>query len=268
MIRTRFFMISVGLSLWCGAAFSETCKTLVVTGSPSSPPSSWVDDQKLVGASIEFIEKIALAAGVKKVEKKVFETWNEVLVAMQLGQADVIVSTALSPERERYLNFIRPSYTSHTLYVVVRKGESFPFLKYDDLLGRRGAGLLGDVYGHGAFAQFVNKKLSLVRSQTFLGSIELLFNNQVDYILGYENDVNSTIFRNNLIGKVDIVLTIPYYAETYIALSKHSKCSSLASSFSAEIIKANKVNLYYQLQKKYLGFFEQYTPDVERDTVK
>jgi hypothetical protein len=90
----------------------------------------------------------------------------------------------------------------------------------------------------------------------------------VDYILGYENDVNSTIFTNNLIGKVDIVLTFPYNAETYIALSKRSKCSSLASSLSAEIKKANKVNLYYQLAKKYLGVFEQDTSDVEQDIAK
>jgi hypothetical protein len=37
---------------------------------------------------------------------------------------------------------------------------------------------------------------------------------------------------------------------------------------SAEIKKANKVNLYYQLAKKYLGVFEQDTSDVEQDIAK
>lgn len=257
MIRTRFFLISVGLSLWCGAAFSETCKTLVITGSPSSPPSSWVVDQKLVGASIEFIEKIALTAGVKKVEKKVFNTWQEALDATRLGHVDLVVSAAYSAERERYLNFIHPNYAGQNLYVVVRKGERFPLLQYNDLLGRRGAAGLGEVYGQGAFGQFVNKKLNLVRSATFPDSLDLLFNNKVDYILGYENDVNSTIFTKDLVEKVDIVLTFPFYADTYMALSKRSKCYSLAANLSAEIKKANKINLYYQLATKYLGVFQQ-----------
>jgi polar amino acid transport system substrate-binding protein len=261
MIRMRFFMISVGLSLWCGAAFSETCKTLVITGPPQSPPSSWVMDQKLVGASVEFVEKIALAAGVKKVEKKVFSSWNEALEATRQGQVDLIFSAAFSAERERFLNFIYPSYAGQNLYVVVRKGESFPLLKYDDLLGRRGAAGVGEAFGQGAFAQFVNKKLTLVRSSSLANSLDLLFKNQVDYILGYENIVNSEIFTKDLIGKVDILLTYPFYADTFIALSKRSKCSSLASRLSEEIKKADKINLYYQLAKKNMRAFEQFTAE-------
>jgi ABC-type amino acid transport substrate-binding protein len=259
MMFTRFFMISVGLSLWCGVALSETCKTLVITGPPNSPPSSWVMDQKLVGASVEFIEKIAKEAGIDKVENKVFGSWNEALEAARLGQVDLIFSAAFSAERERYLNFIYPSYTGQHLYVVVRKGESFPLLKYDDLLGRRGAAGVGEAFGQGAFSQFVNKKLTLVRTPSFPDSLELLFNNKVDYILGYENTVNSTIFTDNLIGKVDIVLTFPFYADTFLALSKRSKCSSFAPSLSAEIKKADKNNLYYQLSIKYMRAFQQYS---------
>jgi polar amino acid transport system substrate-binding protein len=216
-------------------------------------------DQKLVGASVEFVETVALAAGIQNVEKRVFNTWPEALDAARLGQVDLIFSVALSDERERYLNFIFPSYAGQFLYVVVRKGESFPLLKYDDLLGRKGGAGIGESYGGGKFDQFVSKKLSLVRSPNISDSLELLFDNKVDYVLGYENAINSEIFTKNLLGKLDIVLTYPSYAETYLALSKRSKCSSLVKDLSAEIKKADQNNLFYLLSKKYMKTFEQFT---------
>jgi polar amino acid transport system substrate-binding protein len=258
-MHKRFFIFLFGTGLWCGLAFAEVCQTLVITGPPNSPPSSWIMDQKLVGASVEFVEILALAAGVKKVEKKVFNTWTEALDATRLGQVDLIFSAAFSAERERFLNFIRPSYAGQNLYVVVRKGEGFPLLKYEDLLGRRGGAGVGESYGGGKFDQFVSKKLDLVRSPNISDSLELLFNNKVDYVLGFENAVNSEIFTKNLLGKLDIVLTYPSYADTYLALSKRSKCSSLVTTFSDEIKKADKKNLYYMLSKKYMKNFEQFT---------
>jgi hypothetical protein len=81
----------------------------------------------------------------------------------------------------------------------------------------------------------------------------------VDYVLGYANAVNSEIFTKNLLGKVDIVLTYPFYAETFLALSKRSKCSSLGATLSAEIKKAEKANLYFLLSAKYMQLFEQFT---------
>lgn len=261
MIRIRFFILLFGMGLWFSSTFAQGCQTLVITGPPQSPPSSWVMDQKLVGASVEFVETVALAAGVKNVEKRVFNTWRDALDATRLGQVDLIFSAAFSAERERFLNFILPSYAGQHLYVVVRKGETFPLLKYSDLLGRRGAAGTGEAFGNGEFAQFVNKRLDLVRSPTLSDSFELLFNNKVDYVLGYSNVVNSEIFTKNLLGKVDIVLTYPFYAETFIALSKRSKCSSLAASLSDEIKKAEKKNLYYLLSNKYMGVFEQFTAE-------
>lgn len=259
MIRTRFFIFLFGTGLWWGSAFAQDCQTLIITGPPLSPPSSWVMDQKLVGASVEFVEKVALAAGVKNVEKRVFSTWREALDATRLGEVDLIFSAGFSAERERYLNFILPAYAGQYLYVVVRKGESFPLLKYDDLLGRRGAAGIGEAYGSGEFDKFVNKNLALVRSPTISDSFALLFNNKVDYVLGYANAVNSEIFTKNLLGKVDILLTYPFYAETFLALSKRSKCSSIATALSAEIKKAEKANLYYLLSAKNMGLFEQFT---------
>jgi hypothetical protein len=78
-------------------------------------------------------------------------------------------------------------------------------------------------------------------------------------VLGYENAINSEIFTKNLLGKLDIVLTYPSYAETYLALSKRSKCSSLVKDLSAEIKKADQNNLFYLLSKKYMKTFEQFT---------
>jgi len=236
---------------------AKVCDTLVITGPPNAPPSSWTVDQKLVGASVDFIEKIALQSGVKKVETKVYDSWSQALNATQLGEVDLIFSAAVTTERKRFLDYVYPSYAGQNLYVIVRKGESFPLLKYQDLIGRNGAAGTGEAFGGDSkFGEFVAKNLTLTRTSSLNQSFEFLFERKVDYILAYENSAESTIFINHLGGKIDIVSTFPFHAESYIAFSKRSKCSSaLLPALSKGIANAKIMNLYYDLTAKHRSIF-------------
>lgn len=255
-MKIPLFSIFFILSVWCSTAFSQTCDRLVITGPPYAPPSSWIENNQLIGASVEFVKNIALAAGVKSVIVQPYDSWDEALKAAQNGQVDILFSAAFSQQRSRYLNFIQPPYAGQFLYAIVEKGKEFPLRKYDDLKGRKGIAGIGETYGNSKFGSFVESQLSIERSPSITQSFDLLLEGKVDYILAYENTANSEIFKRNIGDKLSILSTYPFFAETFIAMSRRSKCAGnfeLLLSKQIEIAKTN--NLYYSLTSKFRNAF-------------
>lgn len=245
-------------SLWCSLVTAQVCDKVTITGAPFGPPSSWLHDGKLIGASVDFVTDILLKVGAKTVEVKPYDSWVKALNATQDGEVDLIFSAAYSEERARFLNFIKPKYAGQFLLVIVRKGERFPLRKYSDFKGRVGAVGAGEAFGNSQFGAYVKSEPNLVRTQTVAHSFELLLTGKVDYIFSYENAANSMIFSNNLGDKVDVVSTYPFYAETFLAVSKRSKCSRfLGASLPKEIELANQKNIYFLLNNKYKSIYNE-----------
>jgi polar amino acid transport system substrate-binding protein len=252
LLYSLFFTMGV----WSTNALSQKCDSIVISGPPSGPPSSWIHKGELVGASVEFVRTIALAAGVKSVVVRPYANWSEAVNAAQYGDIDILFSAVWSQERERFLNFIQPPYSGQFLYVITQKGKSFPLRKYEDLKGRKGISGQGEAYGNSKFGAFVDAELSLERSPSITNSIKVLLEGKVDYILAYENAANSEIFRQNIGHMVSVVSTYPFYAESYIALSKRSKCATvLGPLLSKQIEIAKQKNLYHSLTSKYRSLF-------------
>jgi polar amino acid transport system substrate-binding protein len=255
-MNTRFLSLLFPLILGCSSAIAQVCDKIVITGPPAGPPSSWTADGKLVGASVEFVKSVLVASGVKNVEARAYENWPKALEATQRGEVDLIFSAAWSEERARFLNFVLPAYAGQYLYVIVRKGERFPLRKYADLKGRIGVAGRGEAYGNSKFGVFVANELALERSASITQSFELLLEGKVDYVMAYENAANSEIFKYNLGEKVDVISTYPFYAETYIALSKRSKCAeSVRALLTPQLELARQKNLYFLLTNKYRNIF-------------
>lgn len=260
-MNIRSFAFIFMASLWCSLATAQVCEKVVITGPPAGPPSSWLYNDKLIGASVDFVKAVLLEAGVKAVEIKPYISWVDALNATQKGEVDLIFSAALSEERARFLNFIRPSYSGQNILVIVRKGERFPLRKYADFKNRTGAAGAGEAFGNSQFSEYVKREPNILRTPTIAHSFELLLAGKVDYILSYENAANSMIFSNNLGEKVDIVTTYPFYAETYIAVSKRSRCSQfLGTNLPKEIELANRKNLFHSLTNKYRAVYYESIP--------
>jgi len=246
------------LCLSGGVSQAQVCPTLTVTGPPSGAPASWLSEGKLIGAAVELVENMGYKAGAQKVVVRSFPTFAESLSAVYKGEVDVIFSAGFSEERERYLDYIRPSFASQFLYVIVRRGEAFDLQKFEDLSGRLGASAAGETYGDGAFGEFVRKELKLQRPTDLSKSIDMLLDNQVDFVFGFENAASSLILTRNLGTKLQILTTYPTRAETFIAFSKRSKCgAAMRQSFSEQVVLANNANTYRKLLKNYREVFNE-----------
>jgi hypothetical protein len=185
------------LCLSGGVSHAQVCPTLTVTGPPSGAPASWLSEGKLIGAAVELVENMGYKAGAQKVVVRSFPTFAESLSAVYKGEVDVIFSAGFSEERERYLDYIRPSFASQFLYVIVRRGEAFDLQKFEDLSGRLGASAAGETYGDGAFGEFVRKELKLQRPTDLSKSIDMLLDNQVDFVFGFESRFRAAFGRSS-----------------------------------------------------------------------
>ncbi len=255
-MKKIFFTFLLAINpLWVLAA--QVCETLTVTGPPVSPPASWIEDGKLTGASVQYVDMIAKQAGVKNVNFKAYTNWADALDAARIGEVDVIFSAAQSITRARYLNYISPPYATQFLYAIVRKGENFPLLKYRDLIGHKGAAGAQESFGQSTFGLFVDSELSLERAPNVSTLFDWLLSKKVDYILAYENAAYNEIFTRNLTDKLDILSTFPFHTDTYIAFSKRSDCFiGLEQAFSTAITNDRiKKHTYFHLMNKYRDLF-------------
>jgi len=255
--RLRLLFAAFALVL-NGPAWSQMCETLKVTGPPTGAPSSWIVNGVLVGSSIDLARQVLTASGVKKVEFVVFKAWADALNATRTGEVDLILSAGWSSERERFLSFVYPSYASQFLKVIVRKGDEFAFNSYSDLEGRKGITERGVSFGDTSFGWIVENGLTLERSTSVAGSFDRLLAGDVDYVLAYENAAYSEMFTRDLGSRLKELPTYAFRVDTFFAFSKRSKCTSvLKDRLSAEIDKANKKHVYFQLNKKYRVLFNE-----------
>lgn len=246
------------LSSIVGSAWAQTCDSISISGPVSDAPDSWAVDGQLIGAGIELAQKTLKAAGVKNIKVVRYETWAEALAATRSGELDMIISVGWSSDRSRYLSFVYPSYVNQFLYVIVRRGETFPLNQYSDLKGRRGISEAGVSFGNSAFASFVEDELQLLQSPSLGDSFDRLLNREVDFILAYRFAATSEMYRRDLADKVQVLATYPFRIDNFFAFSKRSKCASvLLDKVGVEIEKANKANQYFLLLNKYRSIFNE-----------
>jgi len=257
-MKKFWFILVIWLGLSSGTAFAQGCPKLILTGPPGSAPSSWTMDGKLVGAAVEYAEAISRAAGVKQVEFRAFPNWSETLQAVYRGDVDVIFSANWSEERERYLDYIRPYMSSQFLNIVVRRGETFPLNKLEDLESHSGAAPAGDGYGDGNFGAFVKSKLKLQKVLNTSQALDLLLEKKVDYVFGYEDAIFNQITSRSLGTSLQVLNTYPTRAEGFLAFSKRSLCGSdIRKKFSEQVALANANHTFRGLMVKYREIFNE-----------
>ena len=149
------------LTAICSAQAAE-CPRVVFSANPNYPPFHWVEDGKLVGASIELTERIFGELGVGA-EAHYLGPWNRVLRAAELGQIDMVAALKPTPEREAFLLFTSARFSTNPMAVFVRADQRITYGGWPDLVGHIGLVARGDRFGEG-FDEYLHDKLQVLTS--------------------------------------------------------------------------------------------------------
>lgn len=194
-------------------------KTYVVSGHPEWPPIMWKDGEMIVGAGTDLVEKIAGDLGIK-IESKYDGLWDEVQAKAKSGEADMLVAAYKTAERETYMDYSN-EYTIDPISLFVKKGKSFKYDKWDDLVGKKGIATVGDSYGQ-EFDDFIKSKLNVTRVNTVDEAFAALENGTADYFIYAFYSGEKAISDKNLKDKVEILPKNVAEEKFYITISKKS----------------------------------------------
>jgi len=204
-------VIIVGISM----ANKEPERTLVASGHPEWPPIMFRSGDTIDGAGPALVKKIFDELGVKTSFPYSGE-WDEVQAKAKSGEVDVLVAAYKTTERETYMDYSE-AYTTDPVALFVKKGKEFEFSKNEELVGKRGVGMVGDSYGQ-AFDDFANSAITLVRAKTADEAFKLLKEDKADYFiyslyageteLKAENAVADFAFLPNYVTEEKFYITI------------------------------------------------------------
>jgi polar amino acid transport system substrate-binding protein len=204
-------------------------------------------DDQIVGAGSEIVEKIFTDLGVKVVSK--YEgTWDIVQDKAKNGVIDVVTAAYKTADRETYMDYSIP-YTVDPVALVVKKGKDFSYNKWEDLISKKGVVTIGDSYGQD-FDNFIKEKLNPQKVSTPEEAFALLEKEEADYFVYALYSAEDYIFKNKLSAQVEF---IPQYVSTenfYLTISKKSSFAKLMPQVNSLLEKYKNDGTINQIIEK------------------
>lgn len=225
-------VILCALAFMPGPAAAD-CTKLTITGHPEYPPIGWRDGDRIRGAGAALVTKIATDLGLA-VESKYTGSWVDAQAAARNGSVDVIFGIYFNEERATYLDYVRPRFMIDPVVVMVRKGHTFPFREWKDLVGKKGVTNEGESYGP-EFDQFIAERLTVARAKGTEATFREVIDGKADYMIVGLYPGRAEAAR---LGIKDRVEALPQYilsADMFIAFSKKSPCRRHRDAFGVKV---------------------------------
>ena len=176
-MKMKILLLFVIITFFSSPAYSGD--VLIASGHPDWPPFAWKEGDKIIGIGAELTEIIFKDLGIK-VNSKAKGNWIRALREAELGRVDVIIGCYITDQRKTYLDYPSIPFMDDENVVWVWKGKTFPFEKWEDLIGKQGVAALGESYGQ-AFDTFIEEKLNVMRVPHNKKVFQLLEHGRVDY---------------------------------------------------------------------------------------
>ncbi|UZP67820.1 transporter substrate-binding domain-containing protein [Desulfovibrio mangrovi] len=178
------------------------------------------------------------------------------LKSMEDGRIDLMIGVLRRPERESYMHYLQPAYSSGARYVFcVRAGMENMLQRYGDLQGK----IVGVSNGARYFPRFdedttLNKYAVLSIRQ----NIEKLMKNRVDAFIGEETAVRFYLKRE----RVEESIRFAQYRfeqpqDAFITLSKHSQHAHRLGEFSRHLAMMRKEGVLAELFQDFWGQLQE-----------
>lgn len=240
-MKQQIFSVLVLVIIFClvGAVFTSiVCaqensikKKLIASGHPTYPPVMWRENDKIIGAGAEIVNIILTQIEIP-FEIKYTGDWARVQKNAKDGKIDVIVAAYKGDERSTYMDYSIP-YMKDPVMIFVKKGNSFPFKSWNDLVGRTGTTNIGESYGQ-EMDETINTKLDVKRVPIKKG-FQMLIDGKSDYMIIGQY---SGVIEAKLIGLIDDVEYLPHpftVQDFYVTFSKKSKYLDHLPAFNEKL---------------------------------
>ena len=191
-IKKALIILSLVLVLACK---NKDEAVLRVGTDPNFPPFEYHEGDKIVGFSIDMANELGKRIGKKIVFKPM--TFNNLLVSLQNGSVDVIISSmTITEERKKSVNFTQGYFVDEVSLVV--KDDEKDIKGLNDLKGKKVGSTLGTT------------------SSYFADGIEGVAEN-----LKFKETPDT--FLNLIAGKIDVAIVDKVYAERAVPANKGAK---------------------------------------------
>lgn len=159
---------------------SNSIKTVIVSGHPEWSPIMYKSGEEITGAGPALVKLIMADLGIEA-QYPATGTWDEVQEKAKSGEVDMLVAAYKTDARIEYMDY-SDAYTTDPVAIFVKTGSALKFEKWDDLVGKKGIGTVGDSYGQ-EFDSFSAEKLNLSRASTSGEAFNKLRSGEVDYFV-------------------------------------------------------------------------------------
>ncbi|CAK0754790.1 polar amino acid transport system substrate-binding protein [Azospirillaceae bacterium] len=179
LLSTVALLLTLGVS--ARALADEVCRRVILSAHPTYPPFHWRNGETIIGASFDLTRRILDDLKIPY-ESRFVGPWMRVLKMAEQGEIDLVMALKDTPERRAFLEFTHAPTFLNPMAVFVARGGGFPFLRWEDLIGRRGGKSAGDRFGEG-FDEFEERNLKLEIGETIEENFRKTIAGRIDYFV-------------------------------------------------------------------------------------
>ena len=199
----------------------EQEEVFIASGHEDWPPIMSKNGDKIVGAGSELLFMIFDELGLN-IESRYVGSWDIVQEKAKSGEIDMIVAAYKTPEREVYMDY-SIAYTVDPVSIFVKKGESFSFDSWDELIAKKGVVTKGDSYGE-EFDKFITDELDVVIADSPSEAFALITSGEVDYfVYALYSGENALAKNEDLSEQIEILPNYVGAENFYMTISKKSE---------------------------------------------
>ncbi|WP_420554831.1 substrate-binding periplasmic protein [Neptuniibacter marinus] len=225
-----FVLLSLCLLLLpLSALRANECTVLTAAGNVEYSPYLWRQhepSEEVVGANRLVMDEIARRLDIT-IQVLDVGSWARAQEMLKRGRVDLMAGIFYTESRAIYMNYISPAFFK-TASVVWRKSNTQgSYDSRDDLIGLHGVTVINNSFGQD-FDEYAKEKLDLTYVPSLAQAFLMLDRGRADYVLYEKNPGLAYAELLGYKGRFDILDPSLSTEGLYLAVSKKSKCNTLA----------------------------------------
>lgn len=205
-------------------------------------------DAKHQGLVVEVVREAYLTQGYDLIIN--FVPWSRAMKMIQQKRADLLIGAWYSDERNNYLRYSNPVFSS-SVQIIKHKNSNFEYFDLSSLEGKRVGTILSYHYGQA----FLNESsIERINSDSLLDNLNNLVAGRIDltlddkYVLKYTLDKHFTDWKS----KLSLVKNSFTDKEIFIAVNRTTpESKALIQAFNLGLAQLKKEGRYQQIINSY-----------------